>query len=85
MSKPSNLRWGYPSTSCLHTLYGDCEDFLGVMRICYPVGTVSHVGDSYHAYVRLAMYEPVQFMADFPTQEEAMAFVNTMVGSIEHG
>lgn len=52
----------------------------------YPFGSVSQVGKhgTFHAFVRLELFEPQRFMSEFTTQQEAMDFVQLMVRSIDY-
>lgn len=82
MGKPSNLSWRLSAFSPGSVyLQGDTQRLRS-----YPFGTVTQLGKygTYHAYARITLYEPVQFLADFTTQQEAMDFVNLMVGSIDY-
>lgn len=93
MTKVSNLRWQHESSALGHDLYmlygmsPFISPFISRTKhiAAYPFGSVSSIRDSiHHAYVRHAIGEPMQFMADFPTQHEAMDFVQLMVGSTDY-
>lgn len=77
MTKASKLSWTVGET--VSVLYGDSK-----YQHDYPYGSVSLIVNTHHAYVRTELFEPMKFMASFPTQDEAMAFVNLMVGSTDY-
>jgi hypothetical protein len=82
MTKASKLSWG-PIGGNTTKLYAAIIDMWSAN---YPVGAVSRINVvCYHAFVRQHLYEPLQFMASFPTREEAMDFVTLMVANTDYG
>ncbi len=81
MTKASNLRWRPNPGGTTMILYGDIDNWTAQ----YPLGSASKINAvCYHAFAKWHRFEPMKHMADFTTQQEAMDFVQLMVGSTDY-